>query len=100
MVDFSIIAANKADFSSSGSAQKITSLLPAKIKKLLTILLKRDLPGLRSAETIMGATRPATPSLFRATRKTKVSPFVLEALSMEAPILIRDITRLQRLDEE
>ena len=91
VVDFCDIAANKPDIRFFWFGAKITSLLPAKIKKLLNHPPKNVIfPGFVPQETIMGA-YSACDAFFFPSYEENEGIVVLEALSMEAPILIRDI---------
>ncbi len=70
---------------------KITSILPAKVRNLINNPPKNvSFPGFVPEETILGAYSAANIFLFMSYEENE-GIAVLEALSMECPVLIRDI---------
>lgn len=91
VVDFCEIAKSRPDFRFFWFGARISSLLPIRIKKLLkSPPANMVFPGFVPQETIMGAYSACDAFLFPSYEENE-GIVVLEALSMEAPIIIRDI---------
>lgn len=91
VIDFCDIAQSKKEWKFFWFGAKIKTLLPFKIKKLLNSPPKNVVfPGYVPQETIMGAYSACDAFLFPSYEENE-GIVVLEALSMEAPIIIRDI---------